>query len=135
MPIAADDDVVVHRDAERLRHVDDRLCHVDVGARGRRVAGGMIVDEPIRCSRELKSVSLRSSLGELGAAIGGGSKCSLVIIPAGHAAPRQIIFECAGSVYRGAALHPKADVPLNLFDVGYGRQHNREIRPAPRKTR
>src|SRR5262249_3668636 len=85
----------------------------------------MIVHGPIRCSRELKSVSLRSSQGELGAAIGGGSKCSLVIIPAGHAAPRQIIFECARSVYRGAALHSKADVPLNLFDVGYGRQRNR----------
>ena len=135
VPVLADDDVVVHGNAERAGNGDDRLRHLDVGARGRRVAGGMIVDEPIRCSRELKSVSLRSSLGELGAAIGGGSKCSLVIIPASHAAPRQIIFECARSVYRGAALHSKADVPLNLFDVGYGRQRNREIRPAPRKTR
>ena len=46
VPVLADDDVVVHRDAERLRHIDDRLGHVDVGARGRRIAGGMIVHQP-----------------------------------------------------------------------------------------
>jgi hypothetical protein len=34
MTVLADDDVVVHGDAERLRHVDDRLRHWDVGARG-----------------------------------------------------------------------------------------------------
>src|SRR4051794_13467840 len=32
VPVLADDDVIVHRDAERLRHVDDRLGHLDVGA-------------------------------------------------------------------------------------------------------
>jgi AraC-like DNA-binding protein len=40
MPISADDDVVVHGDAERLRHVDDRLRDFDVGARRGRIAGG-----------------------------------------------------------------------------------------------
>jgi rRNA processing protein Gar1 len=29
MPVLADDNVVVHRDAERLGDVDDRLGHVD----------------------------------------------------------------------------------------------------------
>jgi hypothetical protein len=43
VPVLADNEMVVHSDAERARNLDDRLCHVDVGARGRRIAGGMIV--------------------------------------------------------------------------------------------
>jgi hypothetical protein len=42
MAVLADDQVVVHRDAERLGDLDDRLRHLDVGARGRRIAGGMV---------------------------------------------------------------------------------------------
>src|SRR5258708_36202411 len=38
MALAADDDVVVDRDAERARGLDDLACHVDVGAARRRVA-------------------------------------------------------------------------------------------------
>lgn len=34
MPASADDDVVVHRDAERLCDVDDGFRHLDVGLRG-----------------------------------------------------------------------------------------------------
>ena len=45
VPLAADDQVVVHGDAERLADLDDGLRHLDVGARGRRVAGGMVVHE------------------------------------------------------------------------------------------
>src|ERR1700733_622643 len=45
MALLADDDVVVHRDAERLRHLDELLSHHDIVARRRRIAGGMIVDE------------------------------------------------------------------------------------------
>jgi hypothetical protein len=44
--VLADDDVVVHGDAERPGDVDDRLRHLDVRARGRRIAGGMIVHQP-----------------------------------------------------------------------------------------
>ena len=47
MPVLADDDVVVHGDAERAGERDDLLGHLDVGARWRRVAGGMIVDDAI----------------------------------------------------------------------------------------
>ena len=32
MPVLADDDVIVHRDAERFCDVDDLLRHLDVGA-------------------------------------------------------------------------------------------------------
>ena len=45
MPVLADDDVVVHGNAERTRHVDDRLRHLDVGARRRRIARGMVVEQ------------------------------------------------------------------------------------------
>jgi hypothetical protein len=45
MPFLADDDVIMHRDAERLRHRDDLLRHLDVGVGRRRIAGRMIMDE------------------------------------------------------------------------------------------
>jgi len=45
MPVLADDDVIVHGDAERTGDVDDRLGHLDIGLRGRRIAGGMIVHQ------------------------------------------------------------------------------------------
>jgi hypothetical protein len=47
MAVATDDDVVVHRNAERLDHGDDLLRHLDVGARRRRVAGRMIVQDAL----------------------------------------------------------------------------------------
>jgi hypothetical protein len=31
MPVLADDDVVMHGDAERRGDIDDRLCHLDIG--------------------------------------------------------------------------------------------------------
>ena len=43
MPVLADDDVVVHVDAERAGDVDDRLGHLDIGLRRRRIAGGVVV--------------------------------------------------------------------------------------------
>ena len=46
MSAAPDDDVIVHRDAERPRRIDDHARHVDVGARGRRIARGMVVHHP-----------------------------------------------------------------------------------------
>ena len=45
MPVLADDDVIVHGDAERSGDRGDLLCHLDVGLRRRRVAGRMIVHE------------------------------------------------------------------------------------------
>ena len=48
MAFFADDDVVVHGNAERLRHGDDLLRHLDISARGRRIAGRMIVHQDNR---------------------------------------------------------------------------------------
>jgi hypothetical protein len=53
VPVLADDQVVVHRDPERRRDVDDRLRHLDIGGRRRRVAGGMVVQEPANISKTL----------------------------------------------------------------------------------
>jgi len=41
--VLADDDVVVHDNAERSRDLDDRLDYMDVGLRWRGIAGGMVV--------------------------------------------------------------------------------------------
>jgi hypothetical protein len=46
MPILADDDVIVHGNAEWRRDIDDGFGHPDVGLRGRRIAGGVIVHDP-----------------------------------------------------------------------------------------
>ncbi len=48
MPVLADDDVVVHGDAERGGDVDDRFGHLDVGLRRRRIAGGVVVHQTTR---------------------------------------------------------------------------------------
>ena len=47
MPIPPHDDMVVHRNAERPCHLDDLPRHLDVGARRRRITGGMIVRDAI----------------------------------------------------------------------------------------
>jgi len=47
MPASADDDVVVHGDAERRGDIDDRAGHLDIRLRWRRTAGGMVVHEAI----------------------------------------------------------------------------------------
>jgi len=43
--VLADDEVVVHGNAQRPRDLDDGPRHVDVGARGSGIAGGMVVQE------------------------------------------------------------------------------------------
>jgi hypothetical protein len=53
MPMFPDDDMVMHRNPQRSRNVNDRLGHVDVGARRRRVATWMIVHQSTVCSIDL----------------------------------------------------------------------------------
>ena len=45
MPFLADDDVVVHGNAERLRRRNDLLRHLNIGARRRRIPGWMVVKD------------------------------------------------------------------------------------------
>src|SRR5262245_11023400 len=56
-------------------------------------AGGMVVHQPRRCRRTLKSEMFVVVTSELGAVIGGGPKCSFVTVPLGHGASRQAIFQ------------------------------------------
>ena len=50
MPVPADDDVIVHRDPEWLGGADDRMRHVDIGARRGGVARRMIVEHTTNLS-------------------------------------------------------------------------------------
>ena len=47
MALLAHDDVVMHHDAEILRRRDDLFRHLDIGARRRGVARGVVVDQAI----------------------------------------------------------------------------------------
>ena len=51
MPVLADDDVVVHGDAERLGDIDDGAGHLEVSLRRRRIAGGVAVHQDDRGGR------------------------------------------------------------------------------------
>jgi hypothetical protein len=54
VPAAADDDVIMHRDPERLGGVDDVLGDGDVGFRRRRVAGWVVVHQDQRRGAQLQ---------------------------------------------------------------------------------
>src|SRR5258705_13193756 len=48
MPVLADDDVIVHGNAERGGDLDNRLGHMDIGLRRCWIAGGMVVHQDQR---------------------------------------------------------------------------------------
>ena len=54
---------VVHGDAQRARDLDDRPRHVDVGARGSGIAGGMVVQEHIMRASALISFDFYAHSG------------------------------------------------------------------------
>ena len=56
MPASADDDVVVHGNAERGGDVDDRLRHLDIGLRRRRIAGGMVVQDALETTYRIEKL-------------------------------------------------------------------------------
>lgn len=71
MPFLANDDVVMHRHAQRLCHRDDRLRHRDVGLAGRGVARRMIVEQDNmlavrRISLEFRVGAARRGTEEIG---------------------------------------------------------------------
>jgi hypothetical protein len=47
VPFLADNNVIVHGNAERLRYRNDLLRHLDIGARRRRIAGRVIVQDAL----------------------------------------------------------------------------------------
>ncbi len=72
MSVAADDDVVVDEDAERLGDVDDLARHLDVGGRGRRVAGRVVMERPTQFNMMLILKCFFDALTELVPVIGIG---------------------------------------------------------------
>ena len=72
MPILAHDDVVVHQDAKRLGDLDDRLRHLDVGARRRRIAGRMVMHQTTARFITLINQGFAPIEPGEGTAIGGG---------------------------------------------------------------
>jgi len=72
MFVLADDDVVMHGDAERAGDVDDRLGHLDVRLRGRGVATRKIVHQATARVTALIPRSVSNRLDEEGTGIGGG---------------------------------------------------------------
>ena len=46
--------MIMHGDAERRANLDDRLRHLDVGRRRRRIAGGVVVHQNNRGRREFE---------------------------------------------------------------------------------
>ena len=84
MPVLADDDVVVHGDAERGGDIDDRLGHLDVGLRRRRVAGGMVVQETMPLLSNGVHFGFLRSKKQMGTSIGDCKQWSLVILTLHH---------------------------------------------------
>ncbi len=69
--VAADDDVVVHRDAERLCDRHDFARHRDVLRRGRRIAGRVVVDEATNPNQHIDiSILLCHWYSQLGRQLG-----------------------------------------------------------------
>jgi hypothetical protein len=93
MPILADDDVVVHGNSERFRRRDDRLRHVDVGARGGGIAGRMVVHQPTARVSALISQNVSNHPNQQGTGIGGGKSFEFFIITFRHAASRSLNFD------------------------------------------
>jgi hypothetical protein len=70
MAIFADDDVIVHGDAERRGDVDDGLGHRDIRLRGCRIATRVVVHETIITGIRLRAFSFLQSDKRLGTSIG-----------------------------------------------------------------
>jgi hypothetical protein len=85
VPVLADNEMVVHGDAERARDLDDRLRHLDVGARRGGIAGGMVVHRPPCLSKALRYFTFSPSGEWLGARIEGGTPAPIAKITSGHA--------------------------------------------------
>jgi hypothetical protein len=84
MPVLADNDVIMHRYAERTGDVDDRAGHLDVRLRWRRIAGRMVVHDTAASTIVLKKKNKLGRLCCVGTVIGSGSACSDVILTLLH---------------------------------------------------
>jgi hypothetical protein len=81
MAFLVDDDVVVHGNTEWLGDIEDRLRHLDVRARRRRVARRMIVQDTFCQVTILILFNVLGIFRRQGACIGGGKLCQIAMIP------------------------------------------------------
>lgn len=81
MTLLADNDVVMHDDAERLGRLDDGAGHLDVGTRGFRIAGRVVVDQPAKLKKYLNFNIVPRTRGKVVPLSGGCYSCQLRIIP------------------------------------------------------
>src|SRR5712675_3529068 len=89
MPVPADNDVVMHGDAERTCDVDDRAGHLDVRLRWRRIAGRMIVHEAAHVTYVIDHPERRGS----------GFSCSCVTLTLHHHRSCQVALTHGRSSY------------------------------------
>jgi hypothetical protein len=73
MPVLADDDVIVHRHAERSGDVNDRLGHLDVRLRGRGIATWVIVHEHSAAAIRLIKFRFSKRVDQVGTRSGDGN--------------------------------------------------------------
>ena len=74
MALFADDDVIVHRNAQGLGDLHNRLRHLDVGAGRRRVAARMVVQQATLRSTAMISQGFLDRVCMQGTELGGGKK-------------------------------------------------------------
>jgi hypothetical protein len=60
MSVLADDNVIMHGNAERPGDVDDRLGHVNIGLRRRRIAGGVVVQHALETTYRIEKITRTS---------------------------------------------------------------------------
>src|SRR5262249_56028692 len=78
-------------DAEWPGDLDDRPRHVDVGARGGGIAGGMVVHEPVIPPNILNFRNSPRPSNTVRAGTGGCSRCASVIITLDHDASQRAV--------------------------------------------
>jgi len=93
MAFLADDDVVVHGNAERVRHRNDLLRRLDVRAGGRRLSGRMIVTRSPRINNSLVFVCDVGILADCEGGSGGrgGSRLRVLMLSDAQSANGQFI--------------------------------------------
>ena len=105
MPVLADDDVIVHRYAQRARDVDDGFRHLDIRVRRRRIAGRVIVHQAAESSHCVETKEYIGSLSYMAAAVGSGFRCSRVILTLPHRHPRGVALTHGSSPYSFDPMH------------------------------
>ena len=105
MPRGADDQVVVHRDAQPLARLRDGAGDVDIGAAGRGVAAGMVVRHASGLSKLLILCHYSGSWEMMVPRIGIGCSCPIMIITPDHRSVRRVVWKHGTALYSYRPIH------------------------------